>query len=218
MSSAREDILARIRSVSSNPVSSPTADYAAIVRTYTQSGACRKAEVPDLFADRLRDYGCGVFTCDRAGLSQTISRVLNERAKRKVLVPPGFHQSWLPSGFEFSTAVGLSLEDIDKAQGVITGCSLAIALTGTIAIAHSPEEGSRALTLIPDYHLCIVIEDQIVETVPEGIQRMAAFAGRPLTTISGPSATSDIEMTRVKGVHGPRTLDVIVVRRSGTSL
>jgi L-lactate dehydrogenase complex protein LldG len=95
---------------------------------------------------------------------------------------------------------------------VITGCALAIAETGTIVLRHSPEDGGRALTLLPDYHLCIVRSSQVVASVPDGIRLAAEFATSPITTISGPSATSDIEMTRVKGVHGPRVLDVIVVQ------
>ena len=84
-------------------------------------------------------------------------------------------------------------------------------MTGTIVLRHSPDEGRRALTLIPDYHLCVVFANQVLETVSQGIREMANFGSAPLTTISGPSATSDIEMTRIKGVHGPRTLDVILV-------
>jgi L-lactate dehydrogenase complex protein LldG len=88
---------------------------------------------------------------------------------------------------------------------------LAIAVTGTIVLRHTPTEGVRALSLIPDYHLCCVFENQVEELVPEGIQRMSRFAGSPITTIAGPSATADIEMTRIKGVHGPRTLDVLLI-------
>jgi L-lactate dehydrogenase complex protein LldG len=94
---------------------------------------------------------------------------------------------------------------------VLTDCALAIAMTGTIVLRHSAGEARRALSLIPDYHLCVVFAGQVVETVPEGVMQMKAFAHLPITTIAGPSATADIEMIRVQGVHGPRTLDVILV-------
>ncbi len=130
-----------------------------------------------------------------------------------MLVPSGFPAKWLPAEFEFIRDGGLTNQGINDVESVLTGCALAIASTGTIILRHSSEEGRRALTLIPDYHLCIVFEDQVVETVPEGIRAMSAFGSAPITTISGPSATSDIEMTRIKGVHGPRTLDVLLVER-----
>jgi L-lactate dehydrogenase complex protein LldG len=126
-------------------------------------------------------------------------------------VPLGIPNDWLPHGFLFQRDTGLNYQEIDKSEGVLTGCAVAIALTGTIVLRHSESEGRRALTLVPDYHLCVVHEQQIVETVPEGIAQMSAYAPAPITTISGPSATSDIEMTRIKGVHGPRTLEVILV-------
>src|SRR5262249_26463144 len=100
---------------------------------------------------------------------------------------------------------------LDQSDGVLTGCTLAIASTGSLVIRHEAAQGRRALTLVPDYHLCIVDETQIVETVPEAIRLLMAEAAGAATIISGPSATSDIEMTRIKGVHGPRTLDVILV-------
>jgi len=117
----------------------------------------------------------------------------------------------LPDGFTFITDHDTSYAEIDRCDGTITGCALAIALTGTIVLRHTRKEGRRALTLIPDYHLCIVHASQVVETVPEGTRKMLEFAAVPITMISGPSATSDIEMMRIKGVHGPRYLDVILV-------
>jgi L-lactate dehydrogenase complex protein LldG len=128
-----------------------------------------------------------------------------------MVVPPGFPREWLPHGWEFVVDDGLSHQDLDRIDGVLTTCTVAIALTGTIVLQHSPGEGRRVLTLVPDYHLCVVEAEQIVETVPEGIRRLCALNPSVATTISGPSATADIEMTRIRGVHGPRTLDVILV-------
>ena len=107
---------------------------------------------------------------------------------------------------------GVAYAEIDRGQGVITGCVAAIAFTGTIILQHGARDGRRALSLIPDYHLCVVFADQVVETVSEGFDRLEGMETSPLTTVSGPSATADIEMARVKGVHGPRFLDVILVR------
>jgi L-lactate dehydrogenase complex protein LldG len=128
-----------------------------------------------------------------------------------MVVLPGLDPAVLPDGIEIVTDDGLSAQDLDGFDGVVTGAAVAIAGTGTIVLDGSPDQGRRAITLVPDYHLCIVHAAQVVEIVPEAISRLAAQADRPLTWISGPSATSDIELKRVEGVHGPRTLEVILV-------
>jgi L-lactate dehydrogenase complex protein LldG len=112
----------------------------------------------------------------------------------------------------------LSKEQLASCHGVLTGCALGIAETGTIVLDSGPAQGRRVLTLLPDYHLCVVFEDQVVETVPEAVAVMGAGVvehSRPLTLVSGPSATSDIELVRVEGVHGPRNLEVILVEEAG---
>ena len=127
-------------------------------------------------------------------------------------IPDGVPESWLAEEVTFVPGDTLTYEQLDACDGVLTGCAAAIAVTGTIVLEHSREQGCRALTLIPDYHLCVVYADQVFETVPEAIRRISGSTS-PITTISGPSATSDIEMTRVMGVHDPRCLDVIIVEQ-----
>jgi L-lactate dehydrogenase complex protein LldG len=194
-----------------------TKDYAAIAREYQHSGKLDLQSRLDLFAERLRDYGAGVHRCSSSGsndqISSTIGEVLAGRGIHCILVPPGIPASWLTAAdIEFVPGDGLTYDEMDRMEGVLTACTAAIALTGTILLRHSPNEGSRVLTLIPDYHLCVVFENQVLETVPEAIRQMEPFSTLPITTISGPSATSDIEMTRIKGVHGPRILDVILTK------
>jgi L-lactate dehydrogenase complex protein LldG len=208
---AKDEILGRIRQAINDASTSRTSDYAAIAREYQQSGNLDQESRMNLFAERLDDYGAVVYRCSNLHLPEVIAKALAARSKRSLLISPNLPQEWLPPSFEFFRDNGLSYEAMDRGEGVLTGCAVAIALPGTIVLRHSSGEGRRALTLIPDYHLCVVHANQVVETVPEGIRRVAGFSHVPITTISGPSATSDIEMTRIKGVHGPRTLDVILV-------
>lgn len=130
-----------------------------------------------------------------------------------MIAPEGVPESWRPSGVELVADDHLSAHDLDSLDGALTGCALAIAETGVIVLDGGPTQGRRALTLVPDYHLCVVTEDQVVDLVAEAVERLepAVRAGRPLTFVAGPSATSDIELNRVEGVHGPRRLDVVVL-------
>ena len=214
LSGAREDILSRIRQLAGGSAQTRARDYDAIPRTYVQNGTRDEAQRVELFFGRLRDYDSAVYTCRLSEIASSIGQILGARQLRRLLIPTAFLPEWLPAGLEFVSDNALTNLGMDSADGVLTGCALAIASTGTIVLRHSAEDGRRALTLIPDYHLCVVFENQIVETVPEGIRAMSPFSTAPITTISGPSATSDIEMTRIKGVHGPRTLDVLLVRTS----
>ncbi len=211
MSTAREEILQRIRSANGPQRTGREHEYQALVRGYRQTGALSLHERLDLFVDRLHDYDAGIYRCAEPRIGETIGDVMAARGKSGLLISADLPHGWLPDAFEFFPDSGLTFAVIDASEGVLTGCALAIAETGTIVLRHSPGEGRRALTLIPDYHLCVVFANQVVETVPQGFHEIANFSDVPLTTISGPSATSDIEMTRVKGVHGPRTLDVILV-------
>lgn len=212
MSGAKEEILARIRGALGGTTAPPTMREQ-VAKEYRFQGTLSAAERIELFIDRLHDYDAVVHRAAPHEIPSAIARALQARGKSGLLVPLGIPNQWLPGGFLFQRDTGLTYDEIDKSEGVLTGCAAAIALTGTIVLRHSEAEGRRALTLVPDYHLCVVHEQQIVETVPEGIAQMSTYAPAPITTVSGPSATSDIEMTRIKGVHGPRTLEVILVGR-----
>jgi L-lactate dehydrogenase complex protein LldG len=215
MSSAKEQMLARIAHALADAAPRMAEDrareYEALPRLYRRSGSMDAAARLSLFEDRLHDYNAVVYRCADADIAATVAKALQARGKRGLVIPPqSVPGPWLPDGFTFVRDENLTYDELDRCEGVLTGCAAAIAFTGTILLKHGPGEARRALTLIPDYHLCVVRAEQVVETVPEGIGRVNAFRTAPITTISGPSATSDIEMTRVKGVHGPRTLDVIL--------
>ncbi|MDR8412098.1 LUD domain-containing protein [Nonomuraea sp. 3-1Str] len=190
--SAREEILARIRrAVDGAPELEIPRDYRAT------------APVDDLvalFAERVGDYRAIVHVVPEAEVPATIAGIV---AGRHMVVPDGLPEAWTPA-----REAGAPPADPYTADGVITGCAVAVAETGTIVLDTGPGQGSRAQTLVPDYHLCVVRADQIVAGVPEAVTRLDP--ARPLTWISGPSATSDIELNRVEGVHGPRTLEVLI--------
>lgn len=217
MSSAKEDILHRIRDAlrhSADLAQAESEPHASSNGPYRRSAILDAPARIDLFIDRLHDYEATVHRSSSSDIAAAVAEALKARGKQGLLVPRELPDEWLPEGFQFTRDNDLSYDAIDRSEGVLTACAVAVALTGTIVLRHSAEEGRRALTLIPDYHICIVHEHQVVETVPGAIEQMARFGPVPITTISGPSATSDIEMTRVKGVHGPRTLEVILVAES----
>ena len=212
-SAARSLILGRIRDIvaaNGERTGTAAAEYAGIERMYNQAATLPRDACFDLFIDRLKHYQVAVHLCSRGEIAATIAGMTAARGKSRLIVPADIDPAWLSSG-GFVRDEGLGYRDLDVSDGVLTGCSLGIATTGTIVLRHGPGEGRRALTLIPDYHLCVVLADQVVETVPEAFRILAASRPALVTTISGPSATADIEMTRIRGVHGPRTLDVIVV-------
>ncbi len=180
-----------------------------VPRTYRISGDLDTAQLLDLLAERLRDYGCTVRRTAPSQLMTAVGEALGQRGARRIVVPAGLDLTGLPAGTVIVADDGLSPAALDAVDGVITGAAVAIAETGTIVLDGSPGQGRRAVSLVPDYHLCIVRAEQVVALVPEALARLDP--GRPLTWISGPSATSDIELDRVQGVHGPRTLEVILV-------
>jgi L-lactate dehydrogenase complex protein LldG len=207
---ARAQVLGRIRGIlGARDVPAPVA-YRSIAREYQATPAGDGDQRIALFVERLEHYQVGVHRCELAALRRTIGETLANRGTSRPVIPSDLPREWLPADLAAVEDRGLSSVDLDLSDGVITGCSMAIAATGTIVLRHAAGEGRRALTLVPDYHLCVVSTDQIVQTVPEAIRRLAGWRPALVTTISGPSATADIEMTRIRGVHGPRTLDVIV--------
>jgi L-lactate dehydrogenase complex protein LldG len=214
---AREEVLARI-AAAHRIAPPPELRYEDISREYRTTSDSKPAQLTELLIDRLVDYRALVRESSADDLAATIHTVLGERGSCRVVTPAGLNPSWTANvAAEVLTdgASGddqLSISQLDVVDGVITGCAVAIAETGTLVLDGSPDQGRRVLTLIPDYHLCVVFPDQIVADVPQALARLEA--SRPLTMISGPSATSDIELNRVEGVHGPRTLEVIIVQNA----
>jgi L-lactate dehydrogenase complex protein LldG len=206
----REEVLARVRAaLADHPAPAP------VRRDYRTAGRCPTLDPPELLellVDRLVDYRALVRRATAADAGQAVDAALQERGARRVVVPAGTPPAWLERLGDRVEVVGddppLSAADLDRLDGVLTGCAVAIAETGTIVLDAGPGQGRRALSLVPDYHLVVVEAAQVVATVPEGVARLDPT--RALTWISGPSATSDIELNRVEGVHGPRTLEVVV--------
>lgn len=214
MPDAREAILERIRSsvAGIRASSAAGAESVTVARTYLRSGKLDPEARIALFLDRLRDYDAHVVVTTAAALPRTIASILTEHRQKKVITADGLPPEILPPDVHFLPERDAGIDDLNGCDGIITTCTVAIAFTGTIVLTHGPGEGARRLTLLPDRHLCIVRADQVVETVPEAFESLAPFAKHPLTFISGPSATADIEMTRIRGVHGPRFMDAVLVR------
>jgi L-lactate dehydrogenase complex protein LldG len=196
--SAREEILARVRAALSDVDPQEATDLPAAPRRPSPP-----TDVVGLFAERVADYRAVVERCSTADLVDRVRAALP--AGGRVVVPPAL-------GLEIPGAVvddGLSSAELDGFAAVVTAARVGIAETGTIVLDHQPDQGRRALSLVPDHHVCVVRADQVVADVPDAVALLDP--ARPLTWISGPSATSDIELDRVEGVHGPRVLHVIIV-------
>jgi L-lactate dehydrogenase complex protein LldG len=219
VSGDRELILGRVRAAIADV---PAAEALAFDRDdaepdarYARVGELDAAARLALFVERSGDYKATVTVCadDAGAIAEAVDAACARHEAGRLVVPDGLDRRWLPSGIE--TVVddpSLGWHELADFDGVITGCELGIAVTGTVALATGPAQGRRAATLLPDLHVCVVRGEQIVETVPEAITRLAAplATRRAITFISGPSATSDIELKRVEGVHGPRRLELIV--------
>ncbi|NYF51321.1 L-lactate dehydrogenase complex protein LldG [Edaphobacter lichenicola] len=214
--SARDEVLRRIRAATGGASDGTAAKigWDRIVREYRRKGTGEREGVLKLLEDRLRDYDARVVRAGSGRVEQSVAEMLAERGVRRMVVPVGMPVAWLPAsagGVEFVVDEGLSSEELDGVDGVMTGATLAIAETGTFVLQSAAGQGRRAATLVPDYHLCVVRAEDVVETVPESMAQLQRTAGLATTFVSGPSATADIEMTRIKGVHGPRFLDVILI-------
>jgi L-lactate dehydrogenase complex protein LldG len=203
---SRDRILGRVRSALADVPRGEGPEDFPVPREYDRSRS--GPDVVELLVDRLVDYKAVVHRVDTAAdLAAAVAEALGRRGARRLAVPDGIPAGWLGDA-EAVRDSGMPAAELDTLDGVVTGCAVAIAETGTIVLDAGPDQGRRVLTLVPDYHLCVVRHDQIVRTVPEAVERLDPT--RPLTWISGPSATSDIELNRVEGVHGPRTLEVLI--------
>lgn len=213
--SARDEVLARIRDAlgpERAPAPEVPRDYRVAADDGTGPPAPPAADVLDLLVDRLEDYRAMVVRVRADGVAAAVRAKVAEHGLRRLGAPHGLPARWLADldGVEVRhDEPHLSLEDLAGLDGVVTACRLAIATTGTVVLDADERQGRRALSLVPDWHLCVVQADQVVEGVPDAIARLDPT--RPLTFVSGPSATSDIELERVEGVHGPRTLIVALV-------
>lgn len=207
---SRELILGRIREANAGvDADSCAAEYEAIERKYQRSAQLGRAEITGTFVERLREYDARVYEAGGSSVRDVIAEVFKAGGQRSAIVAEGFPERWLPEEIAWEPETNSSTETMSGAEGSIAACVVAVAHTGTIVV-----KGSRRATLLPDRLLCVVEEKQIVETVPEAFARLQPYAKDAITFISGPSATADIEMTRIRGVHGPRILDVVVVRDS----
>jgi L-lactate dehydrogenase complex protein LldG len=241
MSTSRDEILARIRAANrgdgraahradgganggdGGPAAGERADraadtaYAALPRQYLRAHHdAATHDIAGLFAERAADYRAVVERVPAPGLAAAIARVLPDRAASgPVLVPEGLPAGWLaelPAGITLARdEPPLPAAELDLMAAVVTGCAVAVAETGTIILDHGPGQGRRALTLVPDFHLVVVEVSQVAADLPDAFARLDP--ARPHTLISGPSATSDIELIRVEGVHGPRNLHILLTGR-----
>lgn len=218
MSDARTAILDTIRrELARDPdlpaarlAEAPEAAYARIPRDYQRTAMLDHEAVLELFYDRLRDYDSELIFTDEAGIADAVASAMRDANESLLLVPTGVPEAWLPSGIETRRDDNLPLTQLEEPRTVLTGCTVCVAMSGTVMLEHGAEQGRRAATLLPDHHLCVIRKDQVVETLAEALGRLTRLTG-PITTIAGPSATSDIEMTRIRGVHGPRRLTAILI-------
>jgi L-lactate dehydrogenase complex protein LldG len=207
---SRQVILDRIRKATDGGAPDVAGSYAELQRNYARAGKLSAEQRIDLMIERLREYDAEVVEAAPESLAKAIKGQLAASGRHRFVAPAGLPAEWLAKGFEWKVDRGLSTAEIEQAEGVVTAAFCGIADSGTIVLHHSAAEGRRILSLLPDWHLCVLRASQVVETLPEYFARCSESPVLA-TYISGPSATADIEMTRIKGVHGPRFLDVILV-------
>src|SRR5262249_51897351 len=205
MSAAREEILDRVRRALGN-----RGGEVDVPRDYreTQGGSL------DRFVERLRDYGAGVRLADADGVAAAVAEACAARGVERLAGPAGFQEEWRPGGVEIIVDEGLAPGELEAIGASATGAALGIAETGTIVLDAGEGQGRRVLSLVPDVHVCVLRAGQVVDGVPAAIRQIAQgfrTTRRPVTFISGPSATADIEFQRIEGVHGPRRFEVVVV-------
>jgi L-lactate dehydrogenase complex protein LldG len=205
VSAARIEILRRVRMALDDGAPGPRA---------TPVPARTVADPVELFAERVADYRAGVtLVGDEAEIGEAVAAALARHGAARAVVPADLPRGWLPSGLTVVVdGPPIAHDALAAVDAVVTGCAIAVAETGTFVLDGGVAQGRRAITLLPDVHVCVVGAEQVVGTVPDAIARLAGVH-RPVTFVSGPSATSDIGFVRVEGVHGPRSLEVIVVRR-----
>ena len=212
--SARDEILARVRGATSDVVTTPDDRGPVPVVEETSPGG---PETLELFAENVADYRAQVVRVGPSGVAGAVADALREHGCSTVVVPRGLDHSWRRALEDVATVLSeteaATHHELDAVDAVVTASAVGIATTGTIVLDHGADQGRRELTLVPDTHVCVIRADQVVHDVPESVARLrpGPDGARPLTWISGPSATSDIELERVEGVHGPRTLVVVLV-------
>jgi L-lactate dehydrogenase complex protein LldG len=217
VATARETIFWRIRHATRDVPEAERPEDVSVEREYRKEDGAEREEIIARFAERTAEYEADVRRVGHDELPRAIEEALNRRGVRRLVIPPYLPREWIPEGIEIlrdAARSRLTNQELDGSDGVLTGCALGIAQTGTIVLDAGRAQGRRTLTLLPDYHLCVVRGQQIVGLVPEAfasLERAVKGEGRAVTFISGPSATSDIELDRVEGVHGPRTLEVLIV-------
>jgi len=207
---SRESMLAKIRSALQTPI--PQTNEVAPQTVISEEASIVHKQLIDLFVERVRDYRAVVLRAKETTVSEQIRTICSERNIRSIVIPSGIPATWIPQEITLrQDDASLTARELDHFGAVITRCAVGIAETGTIVLDGAEGQGRRMLSLVPDVHICIIQTSQIVDDVPNAIAALQDHPTRPMTFISGPSATSDIELNRVEGVHGPRSLYVIVI-------
>ncbi|HET7571213.1 MAG TPA: LUD domain-containing protein [Gaiellaceae bacterium] len=212
MSEARAEILRRVAAATRGAAGPEGARPA-----YRRTLGLGPDELVERFCERARDYRAELHRVAAADVAGAVAAVCRERGVTRLVAPAGLPPAWRPDGVELvADEPPLAPRELDLIGGALTGCTLAVAESGTVVLAGSPHEGRRALTLVPDLHVCVVEEARVVGLLPEALELLEreGLERRPLTFVSGPSATSDIELSRVEGVHGPRDLVLVVAARA----